>query len=605
MIYLIQIAILWVLGMVGIFHQLTGKVYAGTNDDFNIASLKEGVVYEVGPEKEYTSLHQVPWGGLMPGDKVLIFWREEPYKEKFALSRMGTEEAPITISGVAGPEGQLPVIDGNGATIVTEYSFWNDNRCVVKVGGARFSGSQGQGGVGNLIIENLEIRSAHEDYTYFDRGTEKTYSKNASSIYVEYGENIIIRNNILTDCGNGLFTAHGSENVVVERNYLYNNGVLNSIYEHGVYMAGNGLLFQFNYFGPLKEGSTSIGNNIKTRGAGEVIRYNFIEGGNRAFDLVDGSDFVSLPSYHETHIYGNIIVDNGQGTNSSVVHYGGDSGDTSIYRKGTLYFFNNTVLNMRPQSPNQYIFQLETTSQKLIAHNNIFYFTSNNAFLKSGGRNNGIFELKNNWLVSDWKVGIDATESAYTDITAENTVVGQSPGFVNMAEMDFRLSPESACIDAGTSLHPDVLPAHNVLYHYVKHQSTEERPVDDVPDIGAYEFADEISGIRMSENENLACQIYPNPATDNLILKVNEYNSSKYFFQLFDSNGKVVQNSIVAGKETVIHVGHLKPAVYFLKVYSIDKVSRYDSNQENRNFGINTFSGIQSRFLNSFKFIKK
>ncbi len=580
MILIIKIYLLFFWGVAGFFNQQE-KV--------------TGNIYEVGPEKQYSSLHQVPWGGLMPGDKVLIYWREEPYKEKFALSRMGSEEAPITVSGVPGPEGQLPVIDGNGATIVSQYSFYNDNRCVIKVGGARFPGSQGAGGVGHLIIENLEIRSAHENYFYSDRGTEKRYSKNASSIYVEYGENIIIRNNILTDCGNGLFTASGSKNITVEGNYLYDNGVVNSIYEHGVYMAGDGLLFQFNYFGPLKENHSTIGNNIKTRGAGEIFRYNFIEGGNRAFDLVDGSEFVNKPSYHETHIYGNIIIDTGQSTNSSMVHYGGDSGDTSIYRKGTLYFFNNTVLNIRPQSPNQYIFQFETTSQKLIAHNNIFYHSSNNAFLKSGGRNNGVFELKNNWLVSNWKVGIDAVESAYTEITVENTVTGQTPGFINMAEMDFRLLPESACIDAGTSLHPDVLPEHNVLYQYLKHQSGEYRPVDDAPDIGAYEFVDEVSGIGSSIIENLKCQVYPNPVTDVLILKIEGSSNSRYYFQLFDFNGRVVQNRISEEKETVIHMGHLKPAVYFLKVYSIE---------ENVDLKRNISAGIQTKFMNSFKIIK-
>src|SRR5690554_5547525 len=442
----------------------------------------ESKIYEVGPGKQFTSLHQVPWGILMPGDSVLIYWREDSYKEKFALSRMGTVEAPIVISGVPGPEGQLPVIDGNGATIVSQYSFYNDNRCVIKVGGARFVGSQAQGGVGNMVIENLEVRSAHENYTYFDRGTEKAYLKNASSIYVEYGENIIIRNNVFTDCGNGLFTASGSKNITVEGNYLYDNGVVNSIYEHGVYMSGDGLLFQFNYFGPLKDNHSTIGNNIKTRGANEVYRYNFITGGNRAFDLVDGSEFAGMPSYNKTHIYGNIIIDTGQSTNSAMIHYGGDSGDTSIYRKGTLYFYNNTVLNVRPQSLNQYIFQIENKNQEVIAYNNIFYFSSNNAYLRSGGRNNGVFELMNNWLVLNWKVGIDALETAYTEITAEQTVLGQQLGFVNMNEGDFRLTASSECIDAGTALPAELAGVHDVLYQYFS-LAGEERPTNGVIDI--------------------------------------------------------------------------------------------------------------------------
>jgi len=445
----------------------------------------KGTLYEVGPSKTYTSLHQVPWGKLMPGDKVLIHWKKEPYKEKFALSRMGTENAPIVVSGVPGPEGQLPVLDGKGATVVSEYSFSNDTRCVIKVGSARFEGSQPAGKVGHIIIEKLEIRSAHEDHTYFDRGTERRYSKNASPIYVEYADNIIIRNNIFTDCGNGLFTTSNCNNVLVEGNYLYDNGVLNSIYEHNVYMAGNGLIFQYNHFGPLKKGSRSIGNNIKTRGAGEVIRYNFIEGGNRALDLVDGGSFANNPAYHETHVYGNIIVDIGQGTNPAMVHYGGDSGNYDRYRRGTLYFYNNTVVNMRSPESNQAVFQLDKIDQKIDARNNIFYFTGDNAFLKGSG--NGTFELTNNWLVSHWKLSRDESESAETKVSIQGMITGKTPGFVNFDEKDFRLTSGSACINAGSSLHPKVQSKHDVLFQYVKHLSAEKRPQDEKLDLGAYE----------------------------------------------------------------------------------------------------------------------
>ena len=252
-----------------------------------------------------------------------------------------------------------------------------------------------------------------------------------------------------TDCGNGLFTTSNCNNVLVEGNYLYDNGVLNSIYEHNVYMAGNGLIFQYNYFGPLKKGSRSIGNNIKTRGAGEVIRYNFIEGGNRALDLVDGGSFANNPAYYETHVYGNTIVDIGQGTNPAMVHYGGDSENFDRYRKGTLYFYNNTVINMRPSDSNQAVFQLDKIDQKVDARNNIFYFTSDNAFLKGSG--NGTFELTNNWIVSHWKLARDENESAETKVSIQGMITGKSPGFVNFDDLDLRLTPGSACIDAGTS----------------------------------------------------------------------------------------------------------------------------------------------------------
>ena len=43
-------------------------------------------------------------------------------------------------------------------------------------------------------------------------------------------------------------------------------------------------------------------------------------------------------------------------------------------------------------------------------------------------------------------------------------------------------------MDAGTGLHPDVLPDHEVLSQYREHQTLEPRPADGAPDLGAFEL---------------------------------------------------------------------------------------------------------------------
>jgi hypothetical protein len=68
------------------------------------------------------------------------------------------------------------------------------------------------------------------------------------------------------------------------------------------------------------------------------------------------------------------------------------------------------------------------------------------------------------------------------------TVTGVSPGFVDEAGQDFHLIAASPCIDDGAALNPAVLPAHNVVREYVKHQSSVARAVHGPIDIGAYEF---------------------------------------------------------------------------------------------------------------------
>ncbi len=62
-----------------------------------------------------------------------------------------------------------------------------------------------------------------------------------------------------------------------------------------------------------------------------------------------------------------------------------------------------------------------------------------------------------------------------------------SPGFVNEAAQNYYLAAGSVCINAGGALNPAVLPAHDLLRQYVKHQMSEPRPNDGQRDIGAYE----------------------------------------------------------------------------------------------------------------------
>ena len=85
-------------------------------------------------------------------------------------------------------------------------------------------------------------------------------------------------------------------------------------------------MYKYNRFGPLCP--TCLGNNLKDRSAGLVVAYNFIEGGNRQLDIVDSSNYNNEPNYHDTHVYGNILIENNDG-NRQMVHYGGD-GSTAI-----------------------------------------------------------------------------------------------------------------------------------------------------------------------------------------------------------------------------------------------------------------------------------
>ena len=444
-------------------------------------------VYEVKPNTTLDTIAEVPWATLQPGDMVLIHWKPTPYKEKWVICRQGTANAPITVRGVPNANGDLPVIDGNGAVTPTNLNFAAEQRGVIKIGSANVPADTMPR---YITIENLEIRSAHPNYQFTDdNGNTQTYSSAASSIYVEKGENITIRNNIMHDSANGFFVASSdatvSRNILVEGNYIYGNGIVGSAFQHNNYTAAIGITFQYNRFGPPRAGAT--GNALKDRSAGLVVRYNWIEGGNRQLDLVEGEDSVQIrnaPEYRQTYVYGNVLIEPDGAGNSQITHYGGDNGDAPTYRKGTLYFYNNTVVSTRTGTTT--LFRLSTNDENCDARNNIFYVTaagSNLALLDSSG----VLSISHNWFKPNWR----NTHGTLTGtINNDGTSVqGTSPGFVDFAAQDFRLAPNSTAINAGTSLHPAVLPAHDVVRQYVKHQQSEPRIVNGVYDIGAYEFA--------------------------------------------------------------------------------------------------------------------
>src|ERR1044072_1411930 len=311
----------------------------------------KATVYEVKPGTPLDTIAEVPWATLMAGDMVLIYWRATPYKEKWVICRQGNAAAPITVRGVPDPNtGALPVIDGSGAVTPAGLNFWNDERGVIKIGGANVPADTMPK---YITIENLDIRSAHPDYQFTpDTGGTMNYSSAASSIYIEKGENITVRNCIIHDSANGFFVGSSddtvSRDILVEGNYIFGNGIAGSAFQHNNYTAAIGITFQYNRFGPLRAGSN--GNALKDRSAATVIRYNWIESGNRQLDLVDAEDSVQIQNdaaYHKTFVYGNLLIEPDGAGNSQIAHYGGDSGNEPTYRKGKLYFLNKTVVSTR------------------------------------------------------------------------------------------------------------------------------------------------------------------------------------------------------------------------------------------------------------------
>lgn len=212
-----------------------------------------------------------------------------------------------------------------------------------------------------------------------------------------------------------------------------------------------------------------------------IVRYNWIEGGNRCLDLVD-AQHTDKTEYSNTYVYGNVLVTPDDRGNNQVVHYGGDSGNTDRYRKGTLHFFHNTVVSHRTGTT--VLFRLSTADESVQCRNNIFYVSAaprHLAILSGAGR----AELFCNWIKPGWRVSHDGQGGQVQ--SGEQLVGGDAPGFINPESGDYRLTAGSAAAHAGQPLPAALRQQHPVDFQYVPHRGQAPRRPGKSLSLGAFE----------------------------------------------------------------------------------------------------------------------
>ena len=72
-------------------------------------------------------------------------------------------------------------------------------------------------------------------------------------------------------------------------------------------------------------------------------------------------------------------------------------------------------------------------------------------------------------------------------------------------------------------------------------------------------------------NIGLELSVYPNPTTDIIYLKVKESSFESLQYQLFDINGKLIENNIISKTSTIIQMDKYPVAIYLLKVIENSK----------------------------------
>jgi hypothetical protein len=314
---------------------------------------------------------------------------------------------------------------------------------------------------------------------------------------------LTVQNNNIYANSQGIFTnSRGntpvdfSANTIVRNNYIYGNGTSGDT-EHNVYLQSYRALYEGNYIGSTKNGSS-----IKDRSSGTVIRYNRIVAGARALDLVeseianDAHGVVRNDSlYNTAWVYGNTIRNSTSeaGYSTRLIHWGFDN-DAAHSRAGTLYFYNNTISNKSAKSKVYYttMFQMNQgipASANIEARSNVFlnYGDTDFQMISEAGKVNMV---GTNFLPQGWSTTHQQGVTGTVNVEGSTVLTGANPslaeGFVPTGGSGEILNKGIAVTPVGSN--KDAASANlQVTHEYNVKGGVQSRTAAGQPDIGAFE----------------------------------------------------------------------------------------------------------------------
>ena len=76
---------------------------------------------------------------------------------------------------------------------------------------------------------------------------------------------------------------------------------------------------------------------------------------------------------------------------------------------------------------------------------------------------------------------------------------------------------------------------------------------------------DEANGIRLM-------MVFPNPTTNFVVVKVENYDVTDLTYQLVDTNGRIIENKKILSEDTTIYMNGYPATIYFLQVLDQNKL---------------------------------
>lgn len=383
------------------------------------------------------------WPGLVSGFGVLVV----PMLASAATLQVGPDKTYKQVKeAVAAAKA--------GDTIEVDAGDYVDDISSIKVGDLTIRGVGGrphlkatvpppnkkgifviEGGVGPVTLENLEFSGSKISEGDGNNGAgvrAQGTDLRVKGCYFHDNQNGIL-------AGEGLMTVEGSE-------FAYNG---QAGYEHNIYVgAAPKFVFRDNYSHHVKSGHA-----VKARALENRIEYN------RLMEEADGngSALIDLPQGGLSYVIGNLIQKGPMAENKNrVILYKGEGQTNPDLR---LYVAHNTFVN--EGSPNVVFVDAPVVSE-LVVMNNLFIGPG--MAIKAGG--DPMVTDMGNLVIADLDMG----------------------GLVNRAGYDYHLVDGAMAIDMGVAT--DMMTA--ALSQYVHPTAIEGRPVVGAPDVGAYEFGEEV-----------------------------------------------------------------------------------------------------------------
>lgn len=88
---------------------------------------------------------------------------------------------------------------------------------------------------------------------------------------------------------------------------------------------------------------------------------------------------------------------------------------------------------------------------------------------------------------------------------------------------------------------------------------------------GIQQSFDNYSIINPAQNPNIKFSIFPNPTSDYLNIKIDDFADWDMSYRLYDINGKSIVSNVIISTNTIINTSQIIPGTYILTIVNTDK----------------------------------